>query len=118
MVCYIIPFVDDSRRASPWHRPSPSRINGERYEAELRGLDAWAHREVAAVPAAKRKIITSHDAFGYLGAAYGIDFHAPVGFSTEVEASASDVAELIDQFKREKIRAVLLESSNEPRLLE
>lgn len=92
--------------------------SGAKYQGELRALDTWAREEVARVPAAKRKIITSHDAFGYMGAAYGIEFHAPVGFSTESEASAADVAGLIDQIKREKIKAVFLENSNDPRLAE
>ena len=46
--------------------------NGEAYAAKLMALDAWAKKEIAAVPAAKRKVITSHEAFGYLGAEYGL----------------------------------------------
>jgi zinc/manganese transport system substrate-binding protein len=60
----------------------------------------------------------SHDAFGYMGAAYGIEFRAPVGFSTEAEPSASTVAALIDQIKRDNIRAVFLENATDPRLVE
>jgi zinc/manganese transport system substrate-binding protein len=92
--------------------------NDSRYEAELGDLDAWAHRETEAIPAEKRKVITSHDAFGYMGAAYGIEFRAPVGFSTEAEPSAGEVATLIDQIKRDQIKAVFLENSNDPRLVE
>lgn len=94
------------------------RANDSRYEAELRALDAWAHREVETIPAGRREVITSHDAFGYMGAAYGIEFRAPIGFSTEAEPSASEVAALIDQIKRDKIKAVFLENSNDPRLVE
>ncbi|MDR3517221.1 MAG: metal ABC transporter substrate-binding protein [Azospirillaceae bacterium] len=92
--------------------------SGAQYQARLAALDAWARAQVATVPAGKRKIITSHDAFGYLGAAYGITFRAPAGFSTESEASAADVGALIDQIKRDKIKAVFLENSNDPRLVE
>jgi zinc/manganese transport system substrate-binding protein len=92
--------------------------NGEAYAAKLMALDAWAKQEVGAIPAAKRKVITSHDAFGYLGAAYGIEFLAPVGVSTEAEASAADVAALIDQIKAEGIKAVFLENSTDPRMIE
>jgi zinc/manganese transport system substrate-binding protein len=53
-----------------------------------------------------------------MGAAYGIDFKAPLGFSTESEASATAVAALIDQIKKEQIKAVFLENSNDPRLVE
>lgn len=91
--------------------------NGEAYAARLLDLDAWAKREVGTVPEAKRKVITSHEAFGYLGAAYGIAFHAPVGLATDAEASAADVAALIDQIKAERIKAVFLENSNDPRMV-
>jgi zinc/manganese transport system substrate-binding protein len=94
------------------------QANGAKYVAELKDLDAWARREVATIPEAKRKVITSHDAFGYLGAAYGIEFHAPVGFSTESEASAGDIARLIDQIKQEHIKAVFIENATDPRLVQ
>ncbi|MGF6229770.1 zinc/manganese transport system substrate-binding protein [Inquilinus ginsengisoli] len=103
--------------ADPAHAAT-YQANGAKYEAELKALDAWARSEVAAIPAAKRKVITSHDAFGYLGAAYGIEFHAPVGFSTESEASAGDIAKLIDQIKQEHIKAVFIENATDPRLVQ
>ncbi|WP_343714750.1 zinc ABC transporter substrate-binding protein [Inquilinus sp.] len=103
--------------ADPAHAAA-YQANGAKYEAQLKDLDAWARREVATIPAGKRKVITSHDAFGYLGAAYGIEFHAPVGFSTESEASAGDIAKLIDQIKREHIKAVFIENATDPRLVQ
>ncbi len=103
--------------ADPAHAAA-YQANGAKYEAELKALDAWARSEVASIPAAKRKVITSHDAFGYLGAAYGIEFHAPVGFSTESEASAGDIAKLIDQIKQEHIKAVFIENATDPRLVQ
>ncbi|WP_225771054.1 metal ABC transporter substrate-binding protein [Inquilinus sp. Marseille-Q2685] len=103
--------------ADPAHAAA-YQANGAKYVAELKDLDAWARREVATIPEGKRKVITSHDAFGYLGAAYGIEFHAPVGFSTESEASAGDVAKLIDQIKHEHIKAVFIENATDPRLVQ
>ena len=103
--------------ADPAHAAT-YQANGTKYEAELKDLDSWARREVATIPAAKRKVITSHDAFGYLGAAYSIEFRAPVGFSTESEASAGDIAKLIDQIKREHIKAVFIENATDPRLVQ
>jgi zinc/manganese transport system substrate-binding protein len=94
------------------------RASGTRYAAELHELDDWAGKLVGSVPAGRRKIITSHDAFGYMGAAYGIDFRAPVRFSTESEASAAGIAALIDQIRHERITAFFIENSNDPRLLE
>ena len=70
------------------------------------------------IPAERRRIITSHDAFRYFEAAYGIDFVSPQGVSTEAEASAKDVARIIQQIKREKIAAVFVENVSDPRLME
>jgi zinc/manganese transport system substrate-binding protein len=72
---------------------------------------------VAAIPADRRKIITTHDAFGYFGAAYGVAFIAPQGVSTESEVSARDVAKIITQIKKQKIPAVFLENVTDERLL-
>jgi len=91
--------------------------NAQAYVAELQALDAWAQAEFAAIPAAKRKVITSHDAFGYLGAHYQVAFLAPQGVSTDAEPGAREVAQLIRQIRREKIRAVFVENMGNPRLL-
>ena len=71
-----------------------------------------------AIPQDRRRIITSHDAFGYFQAAYGIEFIAPQGVSTESEASARDVGRIITQIKRQKIPAVFLENITDPRLIQ
>jgi zinc/manganese transport system substrate-binding protein len=73
---------------------------------------------MAPLPEQRRKIITSHDAFGYFGAAYGLEIIAPEGVSTESEASAQDVAKIIRQIRREKIPAVFLENVTDHRLLD
>jgi zinc/manganese transport system substrate-binding protein len=63
-------------------------------------------------------VVTSHDAFGYFGAAYGVTFLAPQGISTEAEPSAADVARLIRQIRAEGISAVFLENMGNPATLE
>jgi len=95
------------------------------YEANAaKYLDAIAKEEMAvkqalaALPEASRKIITSHDAFGYFGAAYGLEIIAPEGVSTESEASAQDVAKIIRQIREEKIPAVFIENITDHRLLD
>ena len=93
------------------------RERGARYGAALQALDAYARQQVAAVPASRRKVLTSHDAFGYFGAAYGVTFLSPVGLSTESEASAKAVAALIRQVRAEKVRTYFLESAADPRLV-
>ncbi|MFG1175191.1 metal ABC transporter substrate-binding protein [Erwiniaceae bacterium CAU 1747] len=93
------------------------RQQGGAYIEKLKKLDSWAMQEFAQIPESKRKVLTSHDAFGYFGQRYGISFLSPVGFSTESEASASDVAALINQLKKEKINAWFIENQTDPRLV-
>ncbi|MBK0001349.1 metal ABC transporter substrate-binding protein [Erwinia sp. S38] len=93
------------------------RQQGNAYIEQLKKLDSWAQREFAQIPQSKRKVLTSHDAFGYFGQRYGVSFLSPVGFSTESEASASDVASLINQLKKEKINAWFIENQTDPRLV-
>jgi zinc/manganese transport system substrate-binding protein len=91
--------------------------NAAAYIQKLQALDTWAKAQFAALPAAKRKAITSHDAFGYLAAHYGITLLAPQGLNTEAEPSAKQVAQLIKQIQREKIRAVFVENMSNPKLI-
>lgn len=93
------------------------QANSDAYIKELQALDAEAKTLIAALPPAKRKVITSHDAFGYFGAHYGVKFLAPQGISTESEPSAKQVAQLIQQIQREKIKAVFFENMSNSRLL-
>ena len=84
--------------------------------AEIMQADAEIARAMAAIPAAKRRVITSHDAFGYYGARYGIEFRAPQGLSTEGEPTPKDLARLAGQIRREGIRAVFVENMTDPRV--
>ncbi|WP_270938389.1 metal ABC transporter substrate-binding protein [Falsiroseomonas oryzae] len=91
---------------------------GEAFAARLEALDGWIRDQLAGVPEARRKVVTSHDAFGYFGAAYGIRFSAPQGVSTEAEPSAQQVAQLIRQVRAEGITAVFMENMGNPATLE
>ncbi|TJZ74791.1 metal ABC transporter solute-binding protein, Zn/Mn family [Chitiniphilus eburneus] len=93
------------------------RRNGDRYIVQLLELDRWAAAQFAKVPKPRRKVITSHDAFGYLAARYDIRFLAPQGVSTESEPGAREVAALIRQIKAERISAVFVENMSNPRTL-
>lgn len=93
------------------------RRSGENYIQQLQTLDSWAKTAFAVIPAAKRKVLTSHDAFGYFGQRYGVTFLAPVGFSTEAEANASEVGGLITQLKAEHIHSYFIENQTDPRLV-
>ncbi len=92
--------------------------NAEAYSAEIAALDAEVKAAIAAVPEAQRKVITTHDAFGYFAAAYGVTFLAPEGISTDSEASAADVARLIDQVKHDGVKALFIENMSDPRLVQ
>lgn len=94
------------------------RANANAYTEQLHALDAELKATVAAIPADKRTIITSHDAFGYFEHAYGLTFLAPEGISTEAEASAADVAALIRQVRGDKASAIFVENVTNPRLIE
>lgn len=88
------------------------------YDAALQALDAEIKASLGALTPAQRRVITSHDAFGYYGLAYGITFRAPQGMNTESEASAKDVAKLITQMRKEKTKAVFVENIADPRLIQ
>jgi zinc/manganese transport system substrate-binding protein len=93
------------------------QANAEAYAKQLKDFDAQAKSQFDAIAQPKRKVITSHDAFGYLSAHYGITMLAPEGVNTDSEPSARHVAELIRQIKREKIKAVFVENMSNPKLL-
>jgi zinc/manganese transport system substrate-binding protein len=94
------------------------RRNAAAYAARLTALDQWVRAEIAKVPEARRKIVTSHDAFGYFGEAYGVRFFAPQGVSTEAEPSAAEVGRLIRQIKAENITALFMENMSNPATLQ
>ena len=91
--------------------------NRAAYGSEIEALDAKIRESMAGLPADRRIVVTSHDAFQYFGRDYGLTFIAPQGLSTESEASAKDVARLIQQIREQGIRAVFIENVADPRLL-
>ena len=88
------------------------KANAAQYTRELKDLHTYAKSVLETVPKDRRKILTSHDAFGYFGREYGVTFLSPVGLSTETEASAAGVAKLIDQMKKERVKTYFFENSN------
>jgi zinc/manganese transport system substrate-binding protein len=93
------------------------KANAERYLAELDALDRNVHAAVDKIPPQRRKVISNHNAFGYFAEAYGIQFIAPLGVSTETEPSARDLAEIVGQIRQAQIPAVFLENFNDDRLV-
>lgn len=94
------------------------KANADAYTKQLDALEAEVKAAVASIHADKRTVITSHDAFGYFERDYGIDFLAPEGISTEAEASAADVAQLVRQIREDKASAIFVENITNQRLVE
>ena len=102
-------------------RPQYSEVltkRQQKYLDSLNDLEINLKEQLVKIPVSKRIVVTSHDAFGYLGREFKIQFLAPLGLSLEVEASAEDVATIIDQIREQTVKALFVENINNPRLLE
>ena len=116
-VIYVRNIAVGLGKADPVHKADYQR-NAEAYIAKLHELEHEIEHLFEDIPEAKRKVITPHDAFGYFAHAYHIDFIAPQGNSTESEAAAGDVAQIIRQIRAENIKAVFIENVSDSRLME
>jgi manganese/zinc/iron transport system substrate-binding protein len=92
--------------------------NAERFRRELLALDAWMRESIASIPEGQRLLVTSHDAFGYFGAAYGIEVAAIEGISTESEASIADIREIAELVASRALPAIFIETTVSPRTIE
>jgi zinc/manganese transport system substrate-binding protein len=110
--------IRDALAAADPQSKAESEANATAYLTKLDDLDREVKEAVAAIPAERRKIITNHEAFGYFQQAYGLDFIAPQGVSTEAEPSARDLARIITQVKKQKIPAVFLENITDARMMQ
>ena len=114
-------YVDNIAKALSAADPAGKALyqaNASQYKEQITALDAAIRKEISTIKPERRKVVTSHDAFGYFSRAYGIRFIAPIGLNTEAEPSAADLGRIIKQIRREKIPAVFLESISDPRMLE
>lgn len=92
--------------------------NAKLYDQQLQALDGWVRDRVKAVPAARRKLVTSHDAFAYFGEAYGFEVVPVQGISTDAEASTKDVARVVDLVRKTGVKTLFVETSVNPKLIE
>jgi zinc/manganese transport system substrate-binding protein len=115
-ILYAHAIADGFARAVP-DRAGLWRDRTATYAAAIAATDRWIEATLAQVPPEKRKIVTSHDAFGYYGARYGIELRFIEGISTDTEPSAREMARLIEDIRREGIRAVFIENMTDPRLV-
>ena len=114
---YVANIRDGLSRIAPDHAGAFA-ANAAAYQAKLDALDGQARAAIAAIPPDHRRIITTHDAFGYFASTYGLRFIAPQGVSSDSEASPRDVARIIRQIRKDKIPAVFLENIADPRLMQ
>jgi len=114
---YVANIADALAQADPQHAQG-YRARAQAYTAQLAALDAEVKARAARIPADARKVVTSHDAFGYFAHAYDITFLSAAGISSQAEPSAQDLARLIDRIRAEHIRAVFIENITSPRLIE
>ncbi|WP_343498702.1 metal ABC transporter substrate-binding protein [Achromobacter denitrificans] len=116
-VIYARNVAEGLAAADPAHAQA-YRERAQAYIARLQALDAEVRKTFAAIPAERRKVVTSHDAFGYFGDAYGVAFIPAMGVSTDAEPSAGEVARIIEQVKRERVPAVFVENISSLRLVQ
>lgn len=114
---YVTNIAEALKAVDPVHAAAYD-ANAAAFLEEIEALDREMHAAFAALPPERRRIVTSHDAFGYFAAAYGLEVIAPQGVSTESEASAADVARLIRQIREAGIPAVFVETITDPRLIQ
>ncbi len=90
----------------------------EAYTAQLRVVDAWVRKQLAALPAERRVLVTSHDALGYFGRAYGLEIIAVEGVATGQEPDAARVAALIALLRKRQVKSVFIENVANPKVVE
>lgn len=111
---YVTEIRDALAIADPEHAQEYKHA-ADAYIEKLNALDEDIIKSLSEIPRARRRVVSTHDAFGYFAARYGVEFIAPQGVSTETEASARDVARIIDDVKDHKVTAVFLENVSDPR---
>jgi zinc/manganese transport system substrate-binding protein len=114
---YVANIRDGLSKADPAGKDAYA-ANAAAYIAKLDALDGEIKEALGKISADRRKVITTHEAFGYFGGAYGIEFISPEGISTEAAPSARDVARIIAQIKKQKIPAVFMENVSDPRMMQ
>jgi zinc/manganese transport system substrate-binding protein len=92
------------------------QANAQSYLNQLQSLNEWVKRKVAELPRDRRKLVTSHDAFQYFAREYGFQIYSIEGLSTEDEPSLRHVSELVDQIRKQHVKAIFLENSLNPKV--
>jgi ABC-type Zn uptake system ZnuABC Zn-binding protein ZnuA len=97
-------------------RADEYRTNAQNYVNQLQQLNSWVKQKIAELPRDQRKLVTSHDAFQYFAKEYGFKIYSIEGLSTEDEPSLHHVSDLIDQIRKQRVKAIFLESALNPKV--
>jgi zinc/manganese transport system substrate-binding protein len=116
-IIYVKNITDTLARIDPVNADT-YRNRAASYTQHLRDLDSWAHTEMASVPTAKRRVLSSHDSLQYFGVAFGITMISVNGWTNKSEPSAADLARMTDQIRRDHVKALFLDSITDPRAME
>ena len=94
------------------------RAHATAYRSQIRAVDDWARKQIADVPAGKRRALASHDSLQYIASAYGITLLAVNGWTNRSEPSAAELAKLARQIRAEHVKALFLDSITDPRSMQ
>lgn len=114
-------YVENIRVALSAAMPAQAadfQVRATDYLKQIDTLEKSTQARIAAVPIERRRVITSHDAFGYFARAYKVNFYPLQGLSTGSEASAADVVRIVNEIKKNKVTAIFAENISDPRVLE
>jgi manganese/iron transport system substrate-binding protein len=115
---YVQRTRDALSRLDPAHATAYAE-NAEAYLRQLAELDLWIAKQIATIPQANRKLVTTHDAFRYFGVRYGLEVVGTIwSISTEREPSAAEIRRLIDGVRAARVPTVFVETTVNPRLME
>lgn len=110
-------LVNTLSRAAPNFKEAIEH-RGVKAQKELMELHEWLKSAVETLPPPQRVLVTSHDAFHYFGLAYGFEVVGVQGISTDSEAGLQDIARVVDLVKTRGVKAIFVESSVSPAVIQ
>ena len=116
-VVYVRNIAEALSRLDPADAPD-YRARAAAYQKEIRALDEWARKEIAAVPQGKRRALAPHDSLQYIATAYSITLLAVNGWTNNSEPSAAELARLARQIRTEHVKVLFLDSITDPRTMQ
>ena len=116
-VIYVRNIAEALARLDPGNA-ADYRARAAAYTKEIQSLDEWARKEIAGVPPARRRLLTSHDSLQYLANAYGITMLTVNGWTNNSEPSAAELAKLTQRIRAARVRALFLDSITDPRAMQ